>query len=103
MAQQNLSVNIREHSNSQSSLKSEIDVLLKGIRKESKKRYAFWEEIMGEKIASVAIPVKNKKGILFIKVQDATWRFELSRRKSEIHTLINEHLKKNIIKDIVFI
>ena len=58
---------------------------------------------MGEKIAAVAVPVKNKKGVLLVKVQDAVWKFELTRRKEEIHKMINEHLKKNLIKDIVFI
>jgi len=103
MAQRQISVDIKKRSLSQSSLKDEIDVLLRGIKAESKKRYAFWEEVVGPRIAEVATPVKNKKGILFIKVQDATWRFELSRRKIELYRLINEHLKKNVIKDIVFI
>jgi predicted nucleic acid-binding Zn ribbon protein len=103
MAQQQKSVNLKSRSLSQSNLKDEINFLLKGIREESKRKYAFWEEVMGDKIAKVAVPVKNKKGILFIKVQDATWRFELTRRKIEINRLLNEHFKKDIIKDIVFI
>jgi predicted nucleic acid-binding Zn ribbon protein len=103
MAQQNLTPNLKKRTQKQADLKSEISVLLKNIKAEKRKRYAFWEDVVGEKIAKVAEPVKNKNGILFVKVQDATWRFELTRRKPEICTLINEHLKKNTIKDIVFI
>lgn len=84
-------------------LTNEIESLLKGIRSESKKKYAFWEEVMGYKIAGVASPIKIKKNVLYIKVQDATWRFELSRRKLEIKDMLNEHMKKSLIKDIVFI
>ena len=58
---------------------------------------------MGEKISNVAVPVSNKKGVLFVKVRDSIWRFELTRRKDEIILKINKHLKKNSIRDIVFI
>ncbi len=59
--------------------------------------------MVGEKISKIAVPVKNKNGVLFIKVEDAIWRFELSRRKEELIQKINEHLKKNVFKEIVFI
>jgi hypothetical protein len=58
---------------------------------------------VGEKRARVAIPIKNKKGVLFVKVEDAVWRFELTKRKDELIDKVNLHLKKNTIKDIVFI
>lgn len=100
---QPLTAKLKEHHQGVSSLKKEINDLLKGIKDESKRKYAFWEEVMGEKIAKVARPVKNKKGVLYIKVEDATWRFELARRKSEIQERLNEYYKKSLIKDIVFI
>lgn len=84
-------------------LKKELDGLLKGIKRYQKQRYAFWESVVGEKIARVAVPVKNKKGVLFVKVEDAVWRFELTKRKDELIGKVNLHLKKNTIKDIVFI
>jgi len=85
------------------SLKNELNGLIKGIKKYQKDRFAYWEQTVGEKIAKVAVPVKNKKGVLFVKVEDAVWRFELTRRKDEILNKINEHSKKSLIKDIVFI
>jgi predicted nucleic acid-binding Zn ribbon protein len=59
--------------------------------------------VVGAKIAKVAVPVKNKKGVLFVKVEDSIWRFELTRSKEEIIKKVNEHLNKNVLKDIVFI
>ena len=103
MEQRHSSVNFKSRSNRQSDLKSEIQNLLSGIKSYQKEKFSFWEEVVGEKIANVAVPIKNKKGILFVKVRDAVWKFELTRRKEEIHKMINEHLKKNSIKDIVFI
>jgi len=38
-----------------------------------------------------------------VKVEDSVWRFELSRRKEELVSKINEQLKKSIYKEIVFI
>jgi len=103
MAQSKQTIDFRTRSKHVASLKSELTGLLKGIKKYQKERFAFWEEVVGEKIAEVAVPVKNKKGVLFVKVEDSVWRFELTRRKDEILNKINEHSNKTSIKDIVFI
>jgi len=103
MEQQKQSINFRTHSQQLSNLKYEINELVKGIKNFQKERFAFWEEVVGEKISKVAVPVKNKKGVLFVKVEDSIWRFELTRSKEEIIIKINEHLNKNSIRDIVFI
>jgi predicted nucleic acid-binding Zn ribbon protein len=103
MERQKSSLDFKTHSQSQSLLKNELNILLKGVKDLRKERFAFWEEVVGGRISNVAIPVKNKKGVLFVKVQDAVWRFELTRNKDEIIKKINEYLNKNTIKDIVFI
>ena len=103
MEQHHSSISFKKHDNKQSSLQDEIQALLKNVKTYQKERFSFWEEVVGEKIAAVAVPVKNKKGVLLVKVQDAVWKFELTRRKEEIHKMINDHLKKNLIKDIVFL
>jgi predicted nucleic acid-binding Zn ribbon protein len=103
MERQKPSVNYKSHSRAQSTLKTEINKLVKGLRDFQKQQFPFWEEVVGARIAKVAVPVKNKKGVLFVKVEDAIWRFELTRSKDEIIKKINHHLNKNIIKDIVFI
>ncbi len=89
MERQKSSLDFKAHSQRQALLKNEINNLLKGVKDLRKERFAFWEEVVGAKISKVAEPVKNKKGVLFVKVQDAVWRFELTRNKDEI-------IKKNI-------
>ncbi len=103
MAQSRQIIDFKTRSKRVSSLKSELNGLLKGIKRSRRDRFSFWEEAVGVKIAKVADPVKNKKGVLFVKVEDSVWRFELTRRKNEILTKINELSNKNFIKDIVFI
>lgn len=103
MGQQKLYNDFKYHSQRQSVLNSEISDLLNGLKNRKNERFAFWEAVMGKKIAKVAVPVKNKKGVLFVKVQDSIWRFELARNKDEIIKKLNDHLKKNSVKDLVFI
>lgn len=103
MAQSKQPIDFKERKQHQSVLGSEIDELMRGMKKYQKEKFKFWEEVVGEKIANVAVPVKNKKGVLFVKVEDSVWRFELTRRKEEIISKINEHSNKNTLKDIVFI
>jgi predicted nucleic acid-binding Zn ribbon protein len=103
MAQYKKPIDFKKRSQRRSTLKDEVNELLKGVKKYQKAKYAYWEEVVGEKIGKVAVPVKNKKGVLFVKVEDSVWRFELTRRKEELITKINGHSNKNAIKDIVFI
>jgi predicted nucleic acid-binding Zn ribbon protein len=103
MAQYRHPIDFKVRTKRQSLLKNEINELIKGVKKYQKEKFIFWEEVVGEKISNVAVPVKNKKGVLFVKVEDSVWRFELTRRKDELISKINEHSKKNLIKDIVFI
>jgi len=103
MAQYKNPIDFKKHSQRRSSLKDEVNSLLKGVKKYQKARYSYWEAVVGEKIGKVAVPVKNKKGVLFVKVEDSVWRFELTRRKEELITKINDNSSKNKIKDIVFI
>ena len=84
----------------QSALGDEVTRLIKGVKNARRSKFVFWEEVVGEKIAKIAVPVKNKNGVLFVKVEDSVWRFELSRRKEELILKINEQLKKSIFKEI---
>lgn len=84
-------------------LKDELSGLLKELKTKRKEVFGFWEDVVGEKIAKIAIPVKNKNGILYIKVEDSVWRFELTRNKNEIIKKIGSLKNKVHIRDIVFI
>jgi hypothetical protein len=92
-------------------LKDEIDGFVKYLgleeRMQELKILEVWKECVGETIARFSRPVELKKNKLFVKVENAVWRFELSAKRNEIITRLNlllykEDKKKNI-KEIVFI
>jgi predicted nucleic acid-binding Zn ribbon protein len=96
-------INLKERTKKASSLDAEISNILGVFKKEKKKRYAFWNDAVGEKIAEIASPTFKKHGILFVKVQDSTWRFVLAQQKDELIESINKNLKEDKkIKDIIF-
>lgn len=43
-----------------------------------------WDQIVGEKIASVAKAIRFEDGVLYVAVEEAAWRQEISMRKNEI-------------------
>jgi predicted nucleic acid-binding Zn ribbon protein len=98
-----LSINYKIHAKKTSDLHSEIGELLGTLKTEKKRRYAFWESAVGERIARIAVPTYRKNDVLMVKVQDSVWRFELTRRKSEILENVNKNLAPvKQIKDIIF-
>jgi DNA-binding IclR family transcriptional regulator len=98
-----LSINYKIHTKKPAALNSEISELLNNLKNIQKDKYAFWYDAVGEKIAKVAVPVYNKKGVLMVRVEDSVWRFELTRRKPEIIENVNKNLNSNNkIKDIIF-
>lgn len=92
-------------------LKNEIDDFVKYLgldeRMQELKILEVWKECVGDTIAKFSRPVELKKNKLFVKVENAVWRFELSAKRNEIISRLNlllykEEKKKNI-KEIVFI
>jgi hypothetical protein len=92
-------------------LKDEIDDFVKYLgldeRMQELKIIEVWKECVGETIAKFSRPVELKKNKLFVKVENAVWRFELSAKRNEIISRLNlllykEDKKKNI-KEIVFL
>jgi predicted nucleic acid-binding Zn ribbon protein len=61
-----------------------------------------WSRIVGERIASKANPVKVRDSILFVRVDNASWRNELFFMKRKIIEEVNQSVPGNVIKDIVF-
>jgi len=62
-----------------------------------------WSECVGEAIAKYSSPQEIRKNKLFVKVENAAWRYELSLNKTGIIEKLNTKLKKKLIKDIIFI
>jgi predicted nucleic acid-binding Zn ribbon protein len=61
-----------------------------------------WGRVVGERIASKANPVKVKDSILFVSVENASWRNELMFMKRKIVRELNQWAKDNVIRDIIF-
>lgn len=89
------------------SLKSELDNFMTYIGLDSRmqelKILSVWSECVGEAIAKYSTPVEIKKNKLFVSVENAAWRYELSLKKIEIIDNLNRSFKKKLIKDIIFI
>lgn len=84
-------------------ISSEIEKVIRNIKKNRDAKYSFWKEAVGEKIAGVARPVSFKNFVLVVNVKDSVWRFELSRRKKEILEKLNSVISSDQkVKDIVF-
>jgi predicted nucleic acid-binding Zn ribbon protein len=62
-----------------------------------------WAKVVGDRIASYANPLRVRDSILFVRVENASWRNELVFLKGKIIKELNQSVKANVIKDIVFV
>ena len=62
-----------------------------------------WGEVVGERIASQTNPLRVRDSILFVRVENASWRNELVFLKGSIIKELNQSVGANVIKDIVFV
>lgn len=60
-----------------------------------------WHKIMGAPISKYTSQITFKKQTLYVKLTSSVVRQELSYGKDKIKVLLNEELKKEIVKDIV--
>ncbi|SVB21343.1 uncharacterized protein METZ01_LOCUS174197 [marine metagenome] len=67
------------------------------------KAITLWPKVVGKEISKVTEATYLKKGVMFIKTENPSWRNELMFQKEDIMKKINNLLNKNIIKDIKFI
>jgi hypothetical protein len=61
-----------------------------------------WEEILGPQLFRYVTDQKINKGILHVKLKSSVVRNELSFKKSEFISKINQNLGRELITDIVF-
>ncbi len=59
-----------------------------------------WENIVGNLIASVSIPDRIERNILYIKCNNPSWKQELYFFKDEILEKVNSFIGENIVKDV---
>jgi hypothetical protein len=86
-----------------------IDSLIKFFLKENNlenglenvKIRDLWHELMKNGVANYTTDINLKNGTLYVKLKSSVLREELSYGKEKIVKLLNEKLKKNLIKKIV--
>lgn len=91
----------------QSSIKEVIDAMLDSYRLRDK-FYAYrlasnWEKCMGATIAKRTTNVYVKDKTLYLQLDSAVVRQELSLAKTKIIETMNESVGEIVIKDVVFI
>ncbi|HMQ67555.1 MAG TPA: DUF721 domain-containing protein [Ignavibacteria bacterium] len=88
-------------------LKNEMDNFMNHIgldnRMQELQVLNIWKECVGEAIARYSTPLEIKKNKLFVRVENAAWRYELSLKKVQIVDKLNDSFKKKLIRDIIFI
>lgn len=84
-----------------------LDTFLKnlGVEKKVKEGMAVsrWAEIVGPYIAKVSIAERVENGVLYVKVTNPSWKHHLFMMRREIINKLNDSLKADVIREIVFI
>jgi predicted nucleic acid-binding Zn ribbon protein len=87
------------------SLKDAIDLLLKTYklddRLSERKLISSWESVMGAMIAKHTKDIYIKHQQLFVTLDSAALRNELSLAKTKIVTMLNEAVGKNVINEVI--
>ena len=60
-----------------------------------------WSNIVGERIAKEARPLSLKRGKLFLYVEKAAWRNELTFMKKDIIQKMNRAIGTPLVRDII--
>ncbi len=64
---------------------------------------ANWEKLVGSPIARVARPVGLRGETLFVEVESASWRMELSLMRPQLMAKLNAGRRSGRIEKIVFV
>ncbi len=67
------------------------------------KALLLWPEIVGPAIADITKPQRVSNKILFVQVNNMTWRNELIYYKDEMIQKINTKMGEHIIEEIKFV
>ncbi len=74
-----------------------------GARVERARVMADWEDLVGPHIAEVARPVRVRGGTLFVAVESAAWRNELSLMRPQLMRKLNAGRSEGRIERILFL
>ena len=62
-----------------------------------------WERLVGPHIARVSRPVRVQGETLFVEVESASWRMELSMMRPQLMRKLNAGKRRGRIEKIVFV
>lgn len=62
-----------------------------------------WPEVVGPTVAEITQPQRMSNHILFVQVNNMSWRNELIYYKEEIIKKLNEKIGDEVIKEIKFV
>lgn len=84
-----------------------LDEFLKNIGVERKVKEGMvlerWSEVVGPYIAKVSKADKIENGVLYVKVINSSWKHHLFMLRREIIKKLNDSLKLDVVREIVFI
>ena len=91
--------------NNNVTLKEALDQMVKDLKLKPKLDEAriktCWLELMGKPIAKYTTEVSLKRGKLYVKIESAALKQELSFSRDKIKDLFNRELGEDIIKDVL--
>lgn len=94
-------------SSNEQSLKEVIHELLAAYRLDNKlhevRLINSWESLMGISVAKQTSKIYISKGVLFVELNSAALRNELSYAKTKLVGLLNKEAGHDVITDIVFL
>lgn len=61
---------------------------------------AVWEDVLGKMIAKHTIDLRLKYSVLYVKIDSASIRHELSLMRTKLMERLNENFERKIIKEI---
>ena len=61
-----------------------------------------WPEVVGPAIAGVTEQVWMRHGALHVKIRSSAWRHQLQFQRAEWRARMNEHLKAEVVDEVVF-
>ncbi len=87
-------------------IKETLSKVLKGYGRsgdlEAYKVYSLWDELVGQKIAQHATPVRIKDHVLFVEVDDPLWLSQMKYMKGDVLGKIDVRIKRGVLKDVKF-
>ncbi|MBK9419990.1 MAG: DUF721 domain-containing protein [Flavobacteriales bacterium] len=62
---------------------------------------SLWDEIVGGMVAKHTVAVKLRRGKLFIKVDSAPLRQELTFMREALKTTVNSRMKREVVQEVL--